>query len=285
MRDHKRGTPAVLVIALLVTMGVATPAGTAEPMALEDVLRLLEAGISAHLVLIQVERTGTYLDPGVDDLIALRRAGADDALMMMLMDRHDASADVRTMEPAANGGVRIFVDTERSGGQAIVLTNLDENGLRLDGGPMTALRGVISSSDRSGSSPESSPEAMETAPAAPPATIEVTIRRDPEDQRLARLEERLRELESPESDRPPVGANFPRHPINDFREYPVLPFAYSLGFGYGIPVVAAQEFTVTRYGSFPSFTSAFAAGVNPFRPVQPCVHGQACSVHQRLANP
>ncbi|TDI32892.1 MAG: hypothetical protein E2P03_05775, partial [Acidobacteria bacterium] len=111
MRDHKRGTPAVLVIALLVTMAVATPAGTAEPMALEDVLRLLEAGISAHLVLIQVERTGTYLDPGVDDLIALRRAGADDALMMMLMDRHDASADARTMESTPSGGVRIFVDT------------------------------------------------------------------------------------------------------------------------------------------------------------------------------
>jgi hypothetical protein len=65
----------------------------------------------------------------------------------------------------------------------------------------------------------------------------------------------------------------------------VLPFAYSLGFGYGIPVVSAQEFTVTRYGPIPSFTSAFAVGINPFKPVQPCTPGQACSVHQRLAHP
>ena len=282
MKGPTRGTPAVLVITLLMAMGFSIPAGAAEPLELGDVLLLLEAGIGADLVLLQVERTGTYLDLGVDDLIALRRAGADDALMVLLMDQDDAAADAAALQAAPDKGVRVFIDTGQDGRQAIVLTNLDENGRRLDGTPVKATRGVISSSDRGGNA-ESSPVAV--APAAQPSAIEVTIRSDPEDQRLAQMEERLRELESPEPGRPPVGADLPRHPINDFREYPVLPFAYSLGFGFGIPVVSAQEFTVTRYGSLPSFTSGFAAGIDPFRPVQPCVHGQACSVHQRLANP
>ena len=284
MRGQTRGTPAVLVIALLATMGITKSAGAAQPLELGDVLRLLEAGIGAELVLMQVARTGTSMDLGVDELIDLRRAGADDALLAALMDQGDATADAAPLEAAPQIDVRVFMDTGRDGRQAIVLTNLDEHGHRLDGAPVTAIRGVISASVRDGS-PEVSYAAAAPAPDPQPSAMEITIRNDPEDQRLARLEERLRYLESPEPDRPPVGADLPRHPINDAREYPVLPFAYSLGFGYGIPVVAAQEFTVTRYGSIPSFTSAAAVGVDPFRPVQPCTHGQACSVVQRLAHP
>ncbi len=283
MKVPTHGTPAVLVITLLVTMGIAAPAGAAEPLELVDIVRLLEAGIGADLVLMQIQRTDTFLDLGVDDLIALRGAGADDALMATLMDQNDAAAGA-TVASSPGTNMRVFIDTKRDGRQAIVLTNLDENGRRLDGAPARAMRGVISSSERTGTH-EPEPVAVAPAPGMLPSAMEITIRNEPEDQRLARLEERLQELESPEPDRPPVGANLPRHPINDFREYPVQPFAYSLGFGYGIPVVAAQEFTVTRYGSLPSFTSAAAAGVNPFRPIPPCTPGQACSVAQRLAHP
>jgi hypothetical protein len=106
-----------------------------------------------------------------------------------------------------------------------------------------------------------------------------------EDERLLRLEDRLRDLETIEPKRLPVGAGLPRHPINDFREYPIVPFGYGLGYGYAFPVLRAQEATVTRYGSLPSFTSAYAAGLDPFRPVPPCTYGQACSIQQRLAHP
>lgn len=284
MKVPTRSSLAALVITILIVTGTTLPAA-AEPMALGDVLKLLQAGIGTDLVLMQVERTGTYLDLDVNDLIALRRAGADDDLLAVLMDEPGTRTGPPILLPAETGeNVRVFVDAQRDGRPTIVLTNLDEEGRRLDGAPIRAIRGVISSSVRGGTLPPA-PVPTEPAAAVAPTRMEITLRSDPGDQRLARLEDRLSDLESPEPDRPPVGAGLPRHPINDFREYPVVPYGYSLGFGYGIPVLSGQEFTVTRYGSLPSFTSAAAAGVNPFKPVQGCVHGQACSIHQRLAQP
>jgi hypothetical protein len=105
-----------------------------------------------------------------------------------------------------------------------------------------------------------------------------------DDGRLGELEDRLARIEAAEAPaRPPVGAGLPRHPINDHRDYPVFTFPF-------LPVLTPfafepQEFRVRSFGPFPSFTSARAAGVDPFRAPGPCRSGQACSIEQRLATP
>jgi len=203
--------------------------------------------------------------------------------MAALIEPDDGVAGT-ALTATADASVRIFLDTARDGRPAIVLTNLDENGARLDGAPLTPVRGIISSSDRSGTSAPS-PAASPPAAADRPPAMEITVRREPEDGRLELLEDRLRHLETSEPPPAPVGADMPRYPINDFRDYPVLPFAYSLGYGPAIPVLAPQEFKVITYGPLPSFTSAYAVGIDPFKAVPPCTRGQACSVHQRLAHP
>jgi hypothetical protein len=273
-----------ICLALAIWSAGALPA--AEPLTTGDMVALLEAGIGSDLVRMQAERTGTRLDPEVEDLLALRRAGASEELLAFLMH----TADVQAAAPStheASSEVRVYVDDSHDGGSAIVLTNLDEGGQRLDGATAAPSRGVISSSERMQDVPAAASPQQGTIPAAAalPSAFEITVHRPVEDERLVQLEDRLRDLETTEPERPPVGADLPRHPINDFREYPILPFGYGLGYGYVLPGVRAQKATVTRYGSLPSFTSAYAAGIDPFRPVQPCTYGQACSVTQRLAYP
>lgn len=286
MMGPSRGRQLGIAMVLMMATALAAPAGAADPLHLSDLHRLLEAGIGPDLVLMQVQRTGTRLDLDVEELISLRRAGAHDALLAGLMRPGDGAGQDAGVKTAAAASVRVFLETEHDGRQAMVLTNLDENGERLDGTPVTAVRGVISSSDRGDpvAPADASPAPAATAALLPP-TMEITVRRDPEDRRLEELEERLQDLESAEPGLPPVGADLPRYPINDFREYPVLPFGYGLGYGVAYPVVAPQDYEITTYPSLPSFTSAYAVGIDPFRPVPPCSPGQACSVHQRLAYP
>ena len=281
-RSHQR-LVLCLGLALALTSFSAGPLPAAEPLTTQDMVALLEAGIGSDLVRMQAERTGTRLDPEVEDLLALQRAGASEDLLAFLMGTATLPAPVEE----SSQPMRVYLDEDRPGGSALVLTNLDEAGRRLDGASITTTRGVISSSERQDlMAPPAAAQDLAAAPAALlPSAFEITVNRPVEDERLLQLEDRLRDLETTEPERPPVGADLPRHPINDFREYPIVPFGYGLGYGYTLPVVRAQEYKITRYGSLPSFTSAYAAGIDPFRPVQPCTYGQACSVHQRLAFP
>jgi len=286
MTTLRQFTMGRLGIFLALAFCSAAPLPAAEPLTTADMVALLEAGIGSDLVRMQAERTGTRLDPEVEDLLDLTRAGASEELLAFLMETADMPvAAPLTNEPSPE--VRVYLDEDDNGDSAMVLTNLDAGGRRLGGAGRTPRLGVISSSEREQVTAAASIPQPATLPAAVslPSAFEITVHRPVEDERLVQLEDRLRDLESSEPERPPVGADLPRHPINDFREYPVLPFGYGLGYGYVYPVVRAQKATVTRYGSLPSFTSAYAAGLDPFRPVQPCTYGQACSITQRLAYP
>jgi hypothetical protein len=278
-------TVAAIVVALILT---CAPLRAAESLDMHDVLRLLRADVGEEVIQRQVESTGSRFPVSVEEILELREAGASDALISFLQDRTPETAAPSPAPPAASAenGIRV-VHTRTAGGQeAIVLTNLDADGQRLLAAASGPLRGIISHSDRSlGGSGSETPVAPAAAEApGVPARVEITVRQsDATEERLAALEEEVGTLaRTPE--RPPVGADLPQHPINDFREFPIAAYPY------GIPVLVPfafepQEFRVIRYGPFTSFTGALAAGVDPLRPPRPCSPGQACSVEQRLYGP
>ncbi len=278
---------AVIATALL----LAAPAVAAHaPLTVGDVVLLLEAGVGHDVILTQGSLAGFASPLSVEDILRLRRAGADDTLLRSLQEAGRQGHELSPVtETASDEGVRIFRTRGDDGREVLVLTNLDETGRPLASG-REPVAGVISASDR-GPAPGTSREAGAAAHVPPsaatllPPTVEVVVRRDPagEEARLGDMEERVARLERMDSqERPPVGAGGPRHPINDHRDYPILTFPF-------LPVltpiaVEPQEFRVRRFGPFLSFTGARAAGVDPFRAPGPCQPGQACSIEQRLSS-
>ena len=271
-----------LAVLLLLSVPSALPAG--EPLSLDDVLRLLQAGVGPSVVRYKLESSGADFEPDVEAMLALRNVGADDAFIRFLIDLEEPSG------PQAADGVRMIRTRAPSGRETLVLTNLDTAGRRLQDDDGFPARGIISSSFRSSAPADGAFVPMSRregdAPVSSrgfplvPSNIEVTVRREDDfrdrefEARLAALEERPR--------RPTVGAGFPEHRINDRRDYPI---AYPWGFPVLIPFAfEPQEFQVNQFGPFSSFTSAFRGGINPFAPPAPCEPGVACSVSQRLAN-
>jgi hypothetical protein len=256
-------------------LGLGAAAGAVQPLTLEDVLHLLEAGVGTPVVMRQIDATDSRFDLGVDDLVRLKRAGADDILLEALLSRSAAPEPARPPAdagpPAAVDGIRVY-RTHTEHGDAIVLTNLDD-----EGRPLSPRR--------------ASP---------PPAPFEAAARRDGPDEadsglvdrlavQLDRLDDRLDE----ESARPaattadvaprepepaPVGAGFSR-PQQEVTYWP-------WGIPLYVPIAFQPEpFKVRSFGPFLSFTGARAAGVDPFNAPGPCQPGVACSIEQRLQQP
>ncbi|MFQ5671023.1 MAG: hypothetical protein ACE5HD_10990 [Acidobacteriota bacterium] len=278
---------------------LALPSGPvrAQSVTFDDLIRLLEADVSVSVIRQQIENTDSHINLGVDEILQLRATGAEDTFIAFLQRRaRSASPGLENNEAQEQESVRIFRMRTESGQQAIMLTNLDGDGHRLAGSRSAAGAGIITASERRpmpepGSAPAPSEPSNTALPSFPPLPpqIEITVRHEgegslgqAESERLAELEDRVEALGA-EPARRPVGADFPAHPINDFTEYPILSYPY------GLPALVPfafepQEFRVTHFGSFLSFTGARAAGIDPFHPAAPCIPGQACSVHQRVMN-
>lgn len=75
------------LIVALTCLFLATAAGAAQGMTVLDVLDLLEAGIGEAVILDQIEAEDARFRLSTDDLIALKSAGASDALLQDMIAR------------------------------------------------------------------------------------------------------------------------------------------------------------------------------------------------------
>jgi hypothetical protein len=74
---------------LLMVVGAAlVPAAVlAQPMAVDDVVKLLNNNISENIIVTRIEETGSYFSLSTDDLIKLKEAGASDELVRYMIVR------------------------------------------------------------------------------------------------------------------------------------------------------------------------------------------------------
>jgi hypothetical protein len=105
----------------------ASSAALADPVSIQDLQLLLQAGVGEGVILHHLQRWGLEHDLQTSELVALKRAGASDTLLGALAGtRGVAQDDERVVELPGEGG--------------ILFTNLDERGRRIGGEePETAL--------------------------------------------------------------------------------------------------------------------------------------------------
>ena len=131
MIRHRR---TVLALALLFA---ASPFVLAAPLTVDDIVSLVKAGVGEKVILKQVESTGTRLTLTVDGILALKAAGASDALIESLMEVKDQPEAPRAQEDPASvaegQSFRIFKSVSEEGEEVLHITNLDEHGRRIGG--------------------------------------------------------------------------------------------------------------------------------------------------------
>jgi hypothetical protein len=72
---------------LVVGAALAPAAALAQPMAVDDVVKLLNNNISESIIVTRIEETGSYFSLSTDDLIKLKEAGASDELVRYMIVR------------------------------------------------------------------------------------------------------------------------------------------------------------------------------------------------------
>ena len=126
-----------LVLLALGTLILVGPAASASSVSFDDVVKMLEAKIGESIILRQVASSGVGFGVGVNEILALRKAGASDHLIESLMEwTTEAPAPAGKVEPA--GGqeklpFRIFKETTPDGEEVLHVTNLDASGRRMGG--------------------------------------------------------------------------------------------------------------------------------------------------------
>jgi hypothetical protein len=294
-----------VLLALLLPVALAVvPSPAAEPMSLDDVVRLLDAEVGEEIIRKQMLRTESSIDLDVEDILRLQAAGASHELIAFLQD--SGAGPAAAVPPAGDSlpgdeplspGVQVIQTRTEEGDDAVLLTNIEAGPPSARGERQVARPGVISSSERAAPAPSQDDPAEAVIfpgggvpgpfPSLLPPTMEVIVRQEDDwtDERLADVEDRLEVLEDDlapvEYEPEPVGSWLPQHPINDHESYPVVDAFW------GVPVLTPimlepQEFIVVPAGPYLSFTGAAHAGFDPFGPVEPCQPGVACSVHQRM---
>jgi hypothetical protein len=296
----------LLMVLALVILGVVAP-HAAEPVSLDDIVRLLDAEVGEEIIRKQFQRTDSRIDLGIEEILRLQAAGASHDFISFLLDSGagglaptgPAEAPPAGSEPSS-AGVQVLQTQTEEGADAILLTNIETGDPSPAGERRPASPGVISSSERA--TPASSendyaepvvfPGSGVPGPfpsLLPPGVEAIVVQEDDwTDERLADVEDRLEalegEMEPLEYEPEPVGSWLPQHPINDHESYPIVDWFW------GAPVLTPiafepQEFVVIPAGPYLSFTGAAHAGFDPFGPVEPCQPGVACSIHQRMLSP
>lgn len=106
---------------------------------LAEVKYLLQSGVPASAIRAYVEAEDLRFALGAEDLVALKEAGAGEGLLLYLIERSRRAGEPVDIEGATviyeAKGVRAFRKKDATGREVLVVTNLDENGLRLDGPP------------------------------------------------------------------------------------------------------------------------------------------------------
>ncbi len=125
-------------LASWIVLLAATLPAAAAALTLDDVVSLVRAGVGERIILKQVQSTGTRLVLTVEGILALKAAGASDALIESLMGEKDQAEAPRAQAdpaPAAEPGAsfRIYKSVSGEGGEVLHITNLDEHGRRIGG--------------------------------------------------------------------------------------------------------------------------------------------------------
>lgn len=128
-----------IALALIASPAMAAASPAPQPLELEDVVALIEAGVGADLLVRQASPAGLAFTLGVKEIVALKRAGAGDDLIGRLMDLASAPpADVPAGHEDSAGeepAFRVFPDQDTEGRPVLHITNLDASGRRMGGDP------------------------------------------------------------------------------------------------------------------------------------------------------
>jgi hypothetical protein len=120
---------AVLLLSILFAGFASTPS----PLTLDDVVSLLNAKVGASIILRQASSSGISFTMGVREILAMKSAGADDALIEALISRSSRKGDAASSESADASSFRIYKETSEDGEEVLHITNLDEQGRRIGG--------------------------------------------------------------------------------------------------------------------------------------------------------
>jgi hypothetical protein len=83
---------------------LAPAVAMAQPMTVDEVVKLLKNDISDNIIVARIEETGSYFSLSTDDLIKLKEAGASDELVRYMIMRKPGGEP-----PAAPGEVEVNV--------------------------------------------------------------------------------------------------------------------------------------------------------------------------------
>jgi len=112
--------PWVALLALFLGIGgilLTAPAGhAADPLTLEDVLRLHAAGISDDIIASEILVTETVFVLSPEDLLRLKDAGLSDELIHFMVETALSDEDVTTDTPAEDDGVAPGDEVDAQGG-------------------------------------------------------------------------------------------------------------------------------------------------------------------------
>lgn len=107
---------------------------------LEEILSMLRAEVPEEAVRAYIEIEDMYFQLDSEDLVALTQAGAGADLLLFLLDRSRREGSPTPIEEAEvvyeSKGFRLLRQKNDEGRQVLVLTNIDENGRRMDSPPV-----------------------------------------------------------------------------------------------------------------------------------------------------
>lgn len=138
-QSRERALARLLGVSALLFLGgkaLAEPRPRAPEESLAEVDYLLRSGVPASAIRAFVEAEELRFVLTARDLVALKEAGADEGLLLFLLERTRRAGPPVELEGATviyeAKGIRAFRKKDSSGRELLVVTNLDENGLRLD---------------------------------------------------------------------------------------------------------------------------------------------------------
>jgi hypothetical protein len=153
----------------------ARPAQSAqETSPLGEVVSMLRAEVPEEAVRAYVEIENMHFHLTSDDLVSLTQAGAGADFLLFLLDRSRREGSPTPADEVEvvyeSKGFRLLRQKDDEGQQVLVLTNIDENGHRMDSPPAIEEQPLPSEPDRAPLVAEEFP--VPIPPPTPPATEE-----------------------------------------------------------------------------------------------------------------
>jgi hypothetical protein len=100
-------------LVLFALLALAPGAASAQPMTVDEVIKLIDNDVSENVIIANIEETGSYFNLSTEDLIELRKAGASDDLVRYMIMRTPGGPPPPT--PGTPGEVEVNVTGRVSG--------------------------------------------------------------------------------------------------------------------------------------------------------------------------